>query len=47
MKAKYENAELEVIELTSCDIVTASGGSTGDNDDDGDVGGGFSQSGWF
>lgn len=47
MKAKYDRAELEVIELASCDIVTASTGSTGDVDDyDGTFGGGYDAGGW-
>lgn len=45
MKAKYDRAELEVIELASCDIVTAS--NSGTVDDDGELEGGFSQGGWI
>lgn len=46
MKAKYENAELEVIELEACDIVTSSGDPVVDEDNDGIFGGGYDAGGW-
>ena len=35
MKKEYVNASLEIVNFYACDIVTASGTPTGDNDVDG------------
>ena len=46
MKKNYNPAELEIIELAVCDIVTASSSDNSDDNPGGPFGGGYDASGW-